>query len=97
MLHISADADLMTIRVRRTGKRSWVEFRSNLPYHLWTDTPSHAAMLHDMLEGYHACILHAGSDFVLLPRHPDYEPVKAFVEMMDKARFPFLKNGRIVE
>lgn len=96
-LLITTDPDLTTIRVREVGSPSWVEFRSSLPYHLWTECPSHAAMLHDTLEGWHACVLHAGSDLVLLPKHPDYARVKAFVEMMDKARFPFYRDGRVVE
>ena len=95
VLHISANAELTVIRVRRSGETSWIEFRSTLPYHEWGEVPSHAAMLHDMLDGMHATILHAGDSFSLLPRHRDYARVSAFVDIMDRARPPFARNGRI--
>ncbi len=97
VLWISANPDMMVLRVQAQGERSWVEFRASLPYHQWAETPSHASMLHDMLEGWHACILHAGDRVALLPWHPDYERVAAFVHMMDRAKFPFYQDGRVVE
>ena len=94
-LHISSDPDLTVIKVRWAGETSWIEFRGPA-YHRWW-VPGHNMMLHDLLEGWHACILHAGDSFTLLDSHPDYEKVTYFVNMMDRERYPYkaLINQRI--
>ena len=80
MFHISSDLDLRTIKVRKGGSRSWVEFRSNDSYGTTAWDSSQAALLHDTLEGWHACILHAGDTIHLLPRHSDYTAVAKLME-----------------
>ena len=42
--------------------------------------------LHDSLEGWHSCVLHAGSSVDILPQHPDYEKVRQLVEDVDCGR-----------
>lgn len=79
-LHLWSDLDLRAICVRPTGSRSWVEFRSDHPYHDQRWEVSDAALLHNTLEGWHACVLHAGASLDLLPRHPDYPQVAAMLE-----------------
>ena len=79
-IHISSDNDLTVIRARFAGETSWIEFRSDLPYHLW-DESTPASEFHDLLEGWHACILHAGDSFNLLDKHPDYERVVRYIEL----------------
>ena len=84
---INCDPDLTVISVREAGQQSWVEFRGP-PYHEWW-VPGHNMLLHDLLEGWHACVLHAGQTLFLLPEHPDYERVAFFVRMMDRERHPW--------
>ncbi len=98
-IHIwAADPDLMILCARRHGEQSWVEFRAPTPYHEWGEAQHHAAMLHDALEGWHACVLHTADPQVdLLPRHPDYARVDALMRVLDRARFPFVVNGRVVD
>lgn len=43
-------------------------------------------VLHDSLEGWHACVLHTGDTVTILPRHPDYERVRQLVEDVDCGR-----------
>lgn len=63
------------LRVWRLRESSWVEFRGPA-YCVWDyENPSPAQKVHDALEGWHACVLHAGDVLTLLPEHPDYSRV----------------------
>ena len=68
-----ADDALSVLTVHCGGDR--IEFRGD-PYHLWDHRdPTDVQRLHDALEGWHACVLHAGDAVAILPRHPDYAVV----------------------
>ena len=64
-----------------------IEFRGDA-YWQWNNQPIRAhgkricwaELLHDALEGWHACVLHTNSEVAILPHHPDYPRVKALVE-----------------
>lgn len=74
------DEHFTILRLWRNKKKSWVEFRGDA-YNQWThweNLKSAAQRLHDSLEGWHACVLHAGDKVAILPCHPDYEVVRRF-------------------
>jgi hypothetical protein len=79
----------MTLTVHIQGSHR-MEFRGDA-YWQWnlSSYPDHirnhgkaicwAQLLHDSLEGWHSCVLHAGDIVTILPRHPDYEAVTRLI------------------
>lgn len=74
-------------RVRQNTDPRWVEFRGDamcrwiFPEH-WGDlTPTSAQLLHDCMEGWHTCVMHAGEPVAIMKTHPDYEHVARMFEV----------------
>lgn len=55
------------------GDHSHVEFRGR-PYTDWDSefTDDWFQRSHDVLEGWHSCVLHTDQTLAILPTHPDY-------------------------
>ena len=90
----------LTVRVQGAGR---IEFRGDA-FWQWDGNPvrSHgsrvcwAELLHDTLEGWHACVLHTDSEVAILPHHPDYEPVAQLIRwaetLTDREVIPLLEG-----
>jgi hypothetical protein len=70
------------LRTQRAGEVSWVEHHGDamcrwINPECWGDlTPTSAQLVHDCMEGWHTCVLHAsdlGERVAILPSHPDFE------------------------
>lgn len=68
------------------GDRSHVEFRGR-PYTEWDSAVSDDwfQRSHDILEGWHACVLHTDQTLAILPTHPDYAALVALIEEAQNA------------
>ena len=62
------------------GDRSHVEFRGR-PYTEWDSefTDDWFQRSHDVLEGWHSCVLHTDQTLAILPTHPDYADLVALM------------------
>ena len=69
------DPETGILLVKEVGRRGHLEVRGQ-PYSQWGARPACPVQaIHDAMAGWHACILHAGDEAVILPRHPDYQAV----------------------
>jgi len=74
------------IVAREAGEHSaGVEFRGD-GYQQWTAGPgwehpiTPAQRLHDAMEGWHTCVLHAGGTLAIHELHPDFAAVAALYD-----------------
>lgn len=67
------DPESGALIVRETGRRGWLEVRGRAFSHRGKGEPCPMQQVHDAMTGWHACILHAVDEAVILPRYPDHD------------------------
>lgn len=87
----SRDHPFSCLRLFRGGDPHPVEFRGDA-YWQWGAVPERnrgkgfcwSQALHDALEGWHSCVLHAGESVTILESHPDFHRVQELWERSQK-------------
>jgi hypothetical protein len=77
-----------TFRVWRNRDLRFVEFRGDSMTAGWLNPedwgnmrPTDAQLLHDGLEGWHTCVMHAGDRVAVTDRHSDFEFIRNMFEL----------------